>query len=136
MLRETTRHASSPVIIRTLSLQYHFCCSSPVQLVLIQTNQVYFLTPYLRCILILFSRLRMDIASQLLAVDFLQQHLLAIVVASAYTIRWLHICAVITKPIETSFLLVKSRRLRFAKSSSVPILLSDLPNSMDLNRFR
>jgi hypothetical protein len=77
----------------------------------------------------------MDIASQLLAVDFLQQSLEVLVVASAYTIRCLHICAVITRPIEPSFLLVKSHRLGFAESSTVPILLSDLPNGMDLNRL-
>jgi len=76
----------------------------------------------------------MDITSQLLAVDFLQQRLSVLVVASAYTIICLHICAVITQPIEPSFLLVKSHRLGFAKGSSVPILLSDLPNGMDLRK--
>ena len=78
----------------------------------------------------------MDIASQLLSVDFLQQRLSVLVVTSAYTIRSLHICAVITQTIEPSFIMVKSHRPGFAKSSSMPILLSDLPNGMDLNRLR
>jgi len=77
----------------------------------------------------------MDIASQLVAVDFLQQRF-SVLVASAYTIRCLHVCAVITQPIEPPFLLVKFHRLGFAKSSSVPILLSNRPNGMDLNRLR
>jgi hypothetical protein len=55
----------------------------------------------------------MDIESQLLAVDFVQQRLSVLDVASAFTIRCVRNHAVITQPNKPSFLLVKYHHLEF-----------------------
>ena len=78
----------------------------------------------------------MDIVSQRVAVGFLQQRLSVLVVASACTIRRLHICAIITQLIEPSFLLVKSHHLGFASEFLCAHPPIGSPYDIDLNRLK